>query len=63
MATADAVNREPERSSWCHSLKVSSVLQENDCETYNPPNYDYAAMVITAALLPPLVFHCSYKNT
>lgn len=28
MATADAVDREPERSSWCHSLKVSSVLQK-----------------------------------
>lgn len=44
-------------------IKSFLCVTENDCEIYNPPNYGYAAMIITAALLPHLVFHCSYKNT
>lgn len=44
-------------------IKSFLCVTENDCETYNPPNYGYAAMVITSALLFLLVFHSSYKNT
>lgn len=44
-------------------IKSFLCVTEHDCETYNPPNYGYAGMVITAALLLQLVFHCSCKNT